>query len=180
MSSQWPELVAQWQQKAAAAQEEAHKILAIHEGAVKSRVIVLEDVMRKLAASPLPPDVQNYFREAVICLEHDARRAAIVLSWAGFFYILCEKMFNQYEAELRAAYTNWQFASFEELKETYNEFQLIEAMKKVGLISKAEMRQFQGLLAQRNQCAHPTRYQPGMNEALGFVSQVLDQAIRHL
>ena len=64
--------------------------------------------------------------------------------------------------------------------ESYNEFQLIEAMKEVKIISKAEMRQFHGLLAQRNQCAHPTRYQPDMNEALGFVSQVLNQAMRHL
>ncbi|OON67773.1 hypothetical protein [Hymenobacter sp. CRA2] len=180
MSSQWLDLVAQWQQKAAAAQEEAHRVLAVHEGAVKSRVIVLEDVMRKLTASPLPSDVQDYFREAITCLEHDARRAAIVLSWAGFFYTICEKLYSQHEAALRMAYPNWQFTSFEELKETYNEFQLIEAMRKVSLISKPEMRQFQGLLAQRNQCAHPTRYQPSMNEALGFVSQVLDQAIRHL
>lgn len=180
MSNQWPELITQWQQKAAAAQEEAHRILARHEGASKSRVIVLEDLLRQLAASSLPTDVQGYFKEALTCLEHDARRAAIVLSWSGFFYMLCEKLYSQYEAMLRIEYPKWQFANFEELKEGQKEFQLIEAMKRVGFISKAEMQQFQGLLGQRNQCAHPTRFQPGLNEAIGFVSQVLNKTIQHL
>lgn len=180
MSSQWPEVLAQWQYKAAAAQEEAHRILARHEGASKSRVIVLEDLLRQLAASSLPTDVQGYFKEALMCLEHDARRAAIILSWAGFFYTLCEKLYNQHEAALRMSYPKWEFTNFEELKEGQKEFQLIEAMKKVRLISKPEAQQFQGLLGQRNQCAHPTRFQPGLNEAIGFVSQVLDKTIQHL
>ena len=109
MSSQWTDIVAQWQRKAAAAQEEAHRILAVHEGAVKSRVVVLEDVMRKLAASSLPADVQDYFREAITCLEHDARRAAMILSWSGFFYMLSEKLYTQHEATLRTAYPNQGF-----------------------------------------------------------------------
>jgi hypothetical protein len=180
MSNGLGDIVAHWQQKAANAQEEAHRILAVHAGAIKSRVIVLEDVLRQLASSSLSPDIQSYFREAITCLESDARRAAIVLSWAGIFYTLCEKLYVQHEVALRAARPGWKFANFEELMESYNEFQLIETMKEVKIISKAEMRQFHGLLAQRNQCAHPTRYQPDMNEALGFVSQVLNQAMRHL
>ena len=39
--------------------------------------------------------------------------------------------------------------------------------------TKKEMKAFHGLLAKRNECAHPTSFYPGLNESLGYVSELL-------
>jgi hypothetical protein len=54
-----------------------------------------------------------------------------------------------------------------------SEFQLIEASRDLGLAGKNEMKGLHGLLNKRNECAHPSNYYPGLNDTLGFISEVL-------
>ena len=171
------EIVSEWYQRAVRANREAHKVLSAHEQA-QSRVIILEDLLKKLQS--LPVDVQDYFMEATTCLQHDLKKAAIVLSWAGFFHVLVQKVYSERLQDLKSARNKWKFKSLEELKENYVEYQILEAIKDVRLISKTKLRLYQGQLAKRNQCAHPTLYNPSMNSALGYVDDMIRQTIAFL
>jgi hypothetical protein len=161
--------------KAATTQRKLHEILAAHEHS-SSRVVILEDLLTNLTG--LPADVHDYFRESCSCLEYNLLRSSVVLSWAGFSHVFAECLMNRHEAALRSARPNWSFADISELKENYVEHQILEAGKAVGMVRKQELRIFQGQLAMRNQCAHPTLYRPTMNSALGFVDDMINQAIK--
>lgn len=170
-------ILKEWQTRANLATREAHRILAKHEQS-SSRVVILEDLLKKLEG--LPVDVQDYFKEATSCLQNNLLRAAIVLSWAGFFHVLAESSYLTQEASLRQARPKWQFKDLIEMKENYAESQILDVLRVVKIISKAELRVYQGQLAVRNQCAHPTLYRPSLNSALGYVDDMIRQAARYL
>ena len=69
-----------WLVRTRTAQRAAHAVLATHEQSA-SRVILLEDLIRRLVVAPV--DVQDYFREAVTCLEQGLNRSGVVLAWKG-------------------------------------------------------------------------------------------------
>jgi hypothetical protein len=167
------DIVQEWNRRAARAREDAHRILAGHERSVSSRVIILEDLMKRLA--PLPIDVESYFKEAVKCLEVRLTRAAIVLSWSGFFQLFAERLYADYEQDIRAN-RNWSFKDLSDLKEQRTEHAIIEVAKVVGMINNAKRRDYQGDLSKRNRCAHPTMYQPSLNTAIGFVDEMIREA----
>jgi len=166
-----------WASRARKATAEAHLILSRHERA-KSRVILLSDSISKLQT--LPIDVQGYFREALECLEHDLRRAANIMAWAGFFAVFSDKLYVGNEAAIRAIRPNWKFKSLVELKELVAEAQIIDVAKEVGFISNPEKRMLHGQLSTRNQCAHPTGYDPTMNSALGYVDDLISRTKTYL
>src|SRR5436853_7066252 len=123
------EIISEWKRRVVAAKEEAHRILATHESAAASRVVILEDLLTKLSSFPV--DVQDYFREATVCLENNLLRASVVLAWAGFFHVLAEKLFADHEAALRLARPKWVFKSLDELKESNTESAVLDVAKEV-------------------------------------------------
>ena len=153
-------------------ENEAHLILARHEAAV-SRVITLEDTYRTLTGLSLRQD--ELFREALKCVENRLFKAAHVMVWAGFMDYLEEKMMSKYLAEIKAARPKWSISSIEDLREQATEYQLIEVCRKVKLLTKNEEKALLGLLNKRNECAHPSNYDPGLNETLGFISELLSR-----
>ena len=166
-----------WFNKAKIAERNAHKILAIHEKA-PSRVILLDDLFKRLSGAPI--DVQDYFKEAISCLEHGLFRAAIVTAWAGHFHMFSEALYNKHESDIRTVRTKWVFKDLTELKEQYPESQILDVGKEVKFVKKAQLRILQGQLSQRNQCAHPTLYRPSMNAALGYVDEQISQTITYI
>jgi hypothetical protein len=170
-------LAKDWQIRAILATREAHKLLSVHESS-KSRVIILENLLERLSGIPI--DIQDYFIEAVSCLENNLLRAAIVLSWAGFFHILSQALYSNYEAIIRSKRQKWIFNDFVELKEKYAEAQIMDVAKEVGSISNATLKIYHGQLSTRNQCAHPTLYRPSINSAIGYVDDMIRQSIKYL
>ena len=71
-----------WSKRAEQTQTAINKLLA-ELGAPTARVLLLGDVHAKLSGAPI--DVQDYFREAIVCLQNELTRSAIVVSWSGFF-----------------------------------------------------------------------------------------------
>ena len=45
--------------------------------------------------------------------------------------------------------------------------------KKQRLITNSVMRALQGLLAKRNECAHPEDYEPSINDTLGYLDEMM-------
>lgn len=153
-------------------EQEAHAILAKHEGSSSSRVIILEDSYKRLTALSLKQD--ELFRQALRCIEHELYRAAHVLAWAGFMDFLEEKLESDGLVKLRAARPAWRnTASMEEIREYHAESQLIDVAHVVGLCTKNQTKALQGLLNKRNECAHPSYFFPNLNDTLGYISELL-------
>ncbi|CAJ0871507.1 hypothetical protein AMST5_02329 [freshwater sediment metagenome] len=167
----------EWTARASIARREAHRALAKHESAA-SRVVLLEDLTKSLSGTPV--DVQDYFSEAISCLESELYRSGIVLAWAGHFHVFSEACFQKYEAEIRAARPKWTFKDLAELKEVVSESQFLAVAKDVKFTTKAQLRILDGQLSQRNQCAHPTLYRPSMNAAIGYVDAMIRQTMSYL
>jgi hypothetical protein len=150
----------------------AHQILSVHETSA-SRLVVLEDTYKKLSALSLSQD--DLLRQALRCIERELFRAAHVMAWAAFMDFVEEKLASDGLLKVRALRPKWTASSVEELRENHGEFQLIDAARDLGLFGKTEAKALQGLLSKRNECAHPSTYFPGLNETLGYVSELLNR-----
>jgi len=156
--------------------DEAHAILSKHETA-PSRIISLENTRQQIASFSLYQ--KALFDEAVSCIEKECFRAAHVMAWAAFMDYLERKLASDNLKKAKEVRTGWsKYKGIEELRENVAEYQLIEAAKDVGLLSKQEMKTLHGLLAKRNECAHPSSHNPDMNEAIGYVSDLLKRIKR--
>ena len=166
-----------WTIRAAKARHAAHRALAKHESAT-SRIVLLEDLTKRLSGTPV--DVQDYFSEAITCLELELYRSGIVLSWAGHFHVFSEVCFQKHEGDIRAVRANWRFTDVVELRELIAESQFLIVAKDVKFTTKPQLRILDGQLSQRNQCAHPTLYRPSMNAAIGYVDAMIRQTLSYL
>ena len=151
-------------------EKEAHEILSIHETS-PSRVILLEDTYRQLSGLSLKQE--ELIRQALRCIENGIFRAAHVMAWAGFMDFLEEKIGSDGFKKLRQKRTKWSFKNIEELREKVPEHQLIEACKDIGFCTNNQKKSLLGLLNKRNECAHPSNYNPSLNDSLGYVSEIL-------
>ncbi|HEY3320084.1 MAG TPA: hypothetical protein VGP72_06445 [Planctomycetota bacterium] len=168
------ELCRRFAAKAATFEQAAHKILSHHEGA-RSRVINVDLTRQKLTSLSLQQ--HDLFQQALECVEYGIFRAAHVMAWAGFADLLEEKLASDSFVKLHARNPAWsKYTTVEDLRENVNEYQLIEAARALGLFSKPAMKALHGLLSKRNECAHPSAYQPELNETLGYVSELLKRA----
>jgi hypothetical protein len=149
---------------------EAHALLGKDERS-PSRVVELAATYKKLTALTLKQD--DLMRQSLRCTENELYRAAHVMAWAAFMDFFEEKLASDGLVKLRAARPNWTFTSMEDLREKMPEYQIIEAAFVSGLCQKNEMKALQGLLNKRNECAHPSDFYPGLNECLGYISELL-------
>ena len=113
-------------------------------------------------------------RQALRCLESGLFRAAHVMSWCGFMDFYGAKISEDGLAKVRALRPAWKNANaIETLREYQTEQALLELAQGLNLASKNEMKAMLGLLNLRNQCAHPSSYNPDINATLGYFAQVL-------
>lgn len=160
------------------ARADAHEILSSYNESYQSRIITMSSLIKRL--NELPLDVKNYFTEAIKCLEHGHKKAAIIMIWAGFFYIFSERLYTEKVNDLKDKREKWKLSSFIEFRESNSESQILDAAKAVGFINNADLRILQGHLSTRNKCAHPTLYQPQLNYVIGYVEELLVQTLGHL
>lgn len=142
-----------------------------------SRVLSLEQTRRQLRGLSL--DQEELFDQACNCIRAGVYRAAFVMAWAAFIDFLERKLASDGLKKVKSVRPGWsKHQSIEELREAVTEHALIEAARDAGLITKSEMKSLLGLLAKRNECAHPSGYNPGMNEAIGYVAELLSRIDR--
>ncbi len=156
--------------QALAASREAKLILATHE-ASPDRLIALEDTYKDLGNLSLSQD--DLFRQALRAIEEGLYRSSIVMAWAGFMDFLEVQLAIDGFFAVNREYPKWGIGSLDDLRDIGSEFQIVEAARKVGLCTKTGEKALKGLLTRRNEAAHPSDFYPGLNEALGYVSEVL-------
>lgn len=151
---------------------EAHVIFGAHETA-PSRVVVLSETYAQLGLLNISQD--DLMRQALRCVEHELFRAAHVMAWAAFIDHFEEHLAVDGIKAVAAARPKWPTTGIEDLRESVPERQLIEVGRDVGLLTKSDVKALLGLLNKRNECAHPSTYDPALNETLGYVSELLQR-----
>jgi hypothetical protein len=154
--------------RVAALEVEAREVLSGHEEAPE-RVITLEKSYDDLAK--LSIDQDELFREALRAVEAGLYRAAHVLAWAGFIDFLHNHLWDHYETPLTGARPKWPMSSAEDLRD-HTDYGVIEAGRDAAAYNKTVMKALHGLLAKRNECAHPSDFYPDLNEALGYLGEL--------
>lgn len=135
-----------------------------------ARIVTVEGSYNRIAGLSIKQD--DLFRQALRCVENELYRAAHVMAWAAFIDFLHQKLAEDGFAKLRVARPSWKLATPEDLREQ-SDFHVIETAKDVGFLRRTEQRAIQGLLNRRNECAHPEDFYPGLNESLGYLSELV-------
>ena len=163
-----PREVADW---AANAQADLSRVLAKHETSTH-RVMTVTESYEKLAKLNIKQEM--LFREALQCAEHGLYRSAHVTSFAALMDFLHEWIAADAQrlALIQANYPAWNIKGAADLREQ-KDHTLFEVLKKQGLITNSLMKALQGLLAKRNECAHPEDYEPGINDTLGYLDEMM-------
>ena len=152
-------------------QKKENHILSRYESS-SSRTITLDSSYRRL--SKLSLRQKELFEEAFKCIEHGGHRSAIVLAWASFIDFLGDKIGEDNFIKLNEK-KNWNISNTDDLREKASDSIIIECALEIGLINKSTTKSLRGSLALRNECGHPSDYKPEFNEALGYVSQLLNR-----
>lgn len=140
----------------------------------RSRIVTLYDTRKSLAKLSLLQE--SLFEQSFECIEAGLYKAAHVMAWAAFMDYLEVKISSDGFKKLFSIRTKWaRYKTLEELRENVVEYQIIEASKDLGLLGKNECRSVKGYLSTRNECAHPSDYEPRMNDAIGYVSTLLNR-----
>ncbi|KAF5028773.1 hypothetical protein DSECCO2_655570 [anaerobic digester metagenome] len=149
-------------------EEDAHRILAKHE-ASKSRIITVEQSKRKLTELSLQQE--NLLEDSLTCIERGLYKPSYVMAWAAFIDFLEEKLASDGLKKVKKLKPNWShFKDIGDLREKVPESQLLDVAKEAGLLSGHDLSILKGDLIRRNKCAHPSDFDPDMNDALGYVS----------
>ena len=165
-------LVSEYGARAAAFERAAHEIFAAHEQS-GSRVVTLSASYATLTELNLRQT--DLLKQALRCAENGLYRAAHVMAWAAFMDFLQEKLSSDGMVALRRERPAWKGADISEMAEYVPERQFVEVTKPLKLCTKNQMNALISLLARRNECAHPSEYYPGLNETLGYISELIQR-----
>lgn len=159
--------------RVAAFEREAHELLSAYEKA-PSRVISLSETRKQLTILNLKQS--ELFTESLRAMEAALYRPAIIMAWAAFMDFLQERLASDGLVKLHVCRPKWAgWTSLDDLRENATEFSMLDAARDMKLLTKAEAKAFHGLLSKRNECAHPSGYRPELNEALGYISELLNR-----
>lgn len=153
---------------------EAHDIFSVVESA-PSRKLTLDESYATLQSLSLKQD--DLFRQSLRCVEHDLFRAAHVMAWAAFVDCLHGLAASDSFFLLGQVRPVWKVSTIDDLAEKQTEHAFIQALYEMKVVNKAGMKALHGMLSKRNECAHPTGYFPGLNETLGYISELFQRLI---
>ena len=149
---------------------EASRLLGSNEQSITSRAYNAHDALQ--AVGRLKLSQSDLLKQAIRCVESELYRAAFVMAWTPVADLLLELAVKE-SALVLAKRTRWSYTDKTSLSETVGDHAIIEALKEVSILTKGEMKSLHGLLHRRNECAHPSSYFPGPNEALGYIDEAM-------
>lgn len=153
-------------------ESEAHAILGTTDSATRSRVYTVDQFLMKLEG--LSIQQQTLFREALFCVQYGLFRAAHITAWQAFIDYYYDYIIAGHLTIVQNNYPKWGVNTKDDLLEL-KDFQIIEAGQKLRIFNKREARTLYAMLAKRNDCAHPSGYNPTMNSSLGYVDDLMYQ-----
>lgn len=136
-------------------------------GTPKSAVpTALTKTLRDHAAKLADADTRAFVEEAIECVEHGQKRAAIVLSWVGATAVLYDHVVNHKLAAFNAAgakkYPKWwtPVATKDDLADL-KEHEFLQVLYEASIIGKSVKDDLEPCLKRRNGCGHPNSFKVG-------------------
>jgi hypothetical protein len=155
-----PELV----QSVEALERNAHEWLEAQEN-IQAKLAAIDPFRARLKELSLEQD--ELLRDSLTAAEAGLFRASHVLAWSGFTEFLYKPFTISKVRTLRPKITT------EDDLDRAPDFDLIQVGKELGFYNETTKKTLHGLLNDRNRCAHGSRYDPDLNETLGYLSKVL-------
>jgi hypothetical protein len=136
------------------------------------------------------PDVaeKDFMKEALICLRHDAARAAIIMVWNIAYYHLCNYVLKHKLAEFNATcqtrYPNkWRDAKvktitkYEDFSVDLKESEVIEICKSALIITNDIYKILVEKLGKRNSAAHPSTLSVTQVQAEAYIDDLIRNVV---
>lgn len=122
-------------------------------------------------------DVKKYLEESVKCLEVGSLRACVVFLWSGSIRTLHNKMLKQSKIQLNAAISRHDSRSryvssvddFAYIKDSL----ALQACQTMGILDKTQKTILENALDLRNDCGHPSKYNPGPKKVSAFIEDII-------
>lgn len=101
------------------------------------------------------------------------------MAWAAMASFVSDLIFDDQGSRLYATFPKWkQYKNAEQFHEQISDYQMIEAAHKIDILTRNQRKGLHGLLNGRNESAHPSDHDPDANEALGYISEVVQRIKR--
>jgi hypothetical protein len=136
------------------------------------------------------PDIaeKDFMREALICLRHDAARAAIIMVWNIAFYHLCSYVLKHKLTEFNNAYKTrypkkWHDAKvqaitiYDDFSIDLKESEVIEICKSANIVNPNLFKILIEKLGKRNSAAHPSTVRVTQVQAEAFIDELIRNAV---
>lgn len=137
--------------------------------------------IRALFSSISDEEMKGYCEECCRCFEHQLFRASIVMAWCAAFHAITGWTFRKWLSAFNTHATTWKdpktistAEQFDDLRES----QILDTLKVIGAITKAEHGRLKRLLDERNQYAHPSGTAINSAIAEAYLTRVIEDVIR--
>lgn len=138
----------------------------------RSRTASVEVTLRSIDA--LSTRQAELLKEAALAASYGLYRPAHVAGFAALVDALHQRADRLGQlGSITTKRPKWELVTVDDLQE-YSDYQVGDACKDAGVITRNQTKSFHGLLHRRNQCAHPTGYSPSLDETLGFLTESLN------
>ena len=151
-------------------EKEANRIFLPFDTSRSARVF---DAAKALSEISSLTSVQaDFLRQSVRSVESGIYRGAIVMAFCAISDIAADLAVSE-QASVKSVRSKWSFNSKDELLEQFPDSQVFDALKEAGVVTRTIQKTLHSLLHRRNQCAHPSAFQPGPDEALGYIRECM-------
>jgi hypothetical protein len=131
---------------------------------------------------------QDIFQEALICLRHDAGRAAILMVWNVAFYHLCQFILGHHLTDFNNRIPlrypkKWKAADmplinkYDDFGDNMSEREVIEVANSAGIITGDMFKVYVEKLGKRNSAAHPSTNHMTQVQAEGFIDDLIRNTV---
>jgi hypothetical protein len=157
--------------------------------AAEKQTTATAKMLEALAAKVLDAAERSFIEEAIVCINHNASRAAIVLGWCAAIHRLRKRVeavgfpaFNAASTRLKALtsgkYKHWKkeftITSFGELQTTIFDTDLIIALEGMGLIDGPQAQRLGSCFEWRCHSAHPGDAPIGEPHVVAFFNDIVE------
>jgi hypothetical protein len=131
---------------------------------------------------------QDMFKEALICLTHDAVRASVIMVWNIAFYHLCRYVMkhklNEFNNRLPTRFPKkWKITDlpvitkYEDFADNMSEREVIEVCNSASIIDGNMHQVFVDKLNARNSAAHPSTIHVTQVQAEGYIDGLIRNVV---
>jgi hypothetical protein len=122
--------------------------------------------------------IREFVEEAIECLEHEHRRAAVVLTWVGAVALLQDyvvaKRLSDFNSEAQRRNVKWRnAATADDISSRMEEYEFLQVCAGISLFGKSVKQRLEQALKLRNGAGHPNQLAVDEYEAAAHVEALI-------